>query len=279
MTDKPSSPTDCHLRTVGPGNSTGTIRKHQPAQRELDRDHRSEAESDTAILVPIKSFTWAKTRLRSILNDEDRVMLAQMLALNALDSLVHQASTFAVADDESVISYVRSSGHSAITVPSRGLNTGLRSALEIVASKGFRRALIIHSDIPLIGSITSHLTALAEGRAVITPDRHGDGTNLLGFPLYNQPTLHFGQRSAPEHLRSLRAHGLETSVIMSRYLAFDLDTPDDLTEFLKLELIQPRSPHLAEFLHQTRLTVPSMAARYPSSPVTSNALTNVVTPT
>jgi 2-phospho-L-lactate guanylyltransferase len=167
------------------------------------------------------------------LSDNDRFAFAQALAHNALQRLSEQGETLAVADDQSVLTLTRSYGYNAIATGTRGLNEALNFALNVVAREGYSNALIVHSDIPMIGSLRLHLSALIAGRAVLTPDRHGEGTNLLGFPLNAAPSLHYGRGSAHQHLRSLSSLGIDTSTFMSDTLSFDIDSPLDLIEFTR----------------------------------------------
>jgi 2-phospho-L-lactate guanylyltransferase len=67
----------------------------------------------------------------------------------------------------------------------------------------------------------------------IAPDRRGTGTNGLALHPPNAIPFRFGADSFAAHQEAAHAADLSVAVVQRRGLAFDLDTPDDLHEWLR----------------------------------------------
>ena len=152
------------------------------------------------IVVLIKDFTTAKSRLASALKPWRRRQLAEMTASRALDA--------AVGLDE---------------VSHRGAEVALllSSDLPLVDTASICR-LLAHTDIP--GSLV--VAAPAEGR---------HGTNALYLRPPGDFSLHFGDASLPKFAEEARARGRRFIVHDDPSLALDLDEPADLTAWRRLE--------------------------------------------
>ena len=99
--------------------------------------------------------------------------------------------------------------------------------------------LISHADLPLSGPLDQIIESLIiesgrtnehEDEIIMCPDRHRDGTNVLGIPasLIDSWTFQYGQGSFALHVQQAKATGRPLRVIEDPHIGLDLDTADDL---------------------------------------------------
>lgn len=69
--------------------------------------------------------------------------------------------------------------------------------------------------------------------AVIVPDRHGTGTNLLSLPSGLEFVFRFGTHSAQRHVEEARRLGLPVTVLSPSPWSWDVDEPDDIPESMQ----------------------------------------------
>jgi 2-phospho-L-lactate guanylyltransferase len=183
-----------------------------------------------AVLIPVKRFGLAKRRLAGLLDEAQRVDLAQWLAGRVV-AAARIAPVFVACDDEAVAAWADSVGAEVLWTPGLGLNGAVESSRTTISGKGFDHLLIAHSDLPLVGD----LTELARARTItLVPDRAGAGTNVLSLPVEATVEMRYGPGSFVAHLRQAvelagdRQLALRVEVRRDPRLAIDVDTPDDL---------------------------------------------------
>ena len=118
-----------------------------------------------------------------------------------------------------------------------GLNAGLEQARREAIAEGISTLVILHGDLPNLGTddVAALLDALPEARGVaIAPDRAGTGTNGLALRPPDAIALRFGVGSFVAHVAEAEAAGMALSEVHRPGLAFDLDTPADLTRWIEL---------------------------------------------
>jgi 2-phospho-L-lactate guanylyltransferase len=186
------------------------------------------------VVVPVRSFEGAKSRLGEALDAEERRELVARL----LRRIVHAAlATPAVAEvlvvspDPDLLAYAATVGARPVHQRSSGLNPALREARAAAAPRAVR-LLVLPGDVVAV-SPTAIEALLAAGddagtpSVVVAPDRHGLGTNalLLDPPDVIEPA--FGATSRADHRRLAAAAGA-AYVEVEGTLGLDVDTPDDL---------------------------------------------------
>ena len=130
---------------------------------------------DPAVLIPVKRFALAKRRLAGLLDDTQRVELAQWLAGRVV-AAAGALPVFVACEDEAVASWADTVGAQVLWTPGLGLNGAVESSRTTISGKGFDHLVIAHSDLPLAGD----LAELAMAQTIcLVPDRTGDGTNVL----------------------------------------------------------------------------------------------------
>jgi 2-phospho-L-lactate guanylyltransferase len=185
---------------------------------------------DLAVLIPVKRFRLAKRRLAGMLDDEQRIALAQWLAERVVAAAA-PAPVFVACEDEAVAGWADTVGAEVLWTPGLGLNGAVESSRSTISGKGFDHLVIAHSDLPLAADLTD---IPRMGTITLVPDRAGGGTNVLSLPVEAAIEISYGAGSFAAHLRQALAvaaeptAGLPVEVRRDPRLALDVDTPDDL---------------------------------------------------
>jgi 2-phospho-L-lactate/phosphoenolpyruvate guanylyltransferase len=184
---------------------------------------------DQVVVVPIKRFADAKGRLAPHLDASQRIELARSMARHVLASVASERVAV-VCDDPEVNSLAAEFGAEVIEDVGGGLNRALTHAIELLRSRGVTRATIVHADLPqatLLGTLLDRVR-LGSDDALLLPDRHGDGTNVMSIPLSGEFELFYGSASFSHHLNEARRRGLRIMVVIDAGFAHDVDVPTDL---------------------------------------------------
>jgi 2-phospho-L-lactate guanylyltransferase len=188
----------------------------------------------TLAVLPIKSFSEAKRRLRHELSPGDRRALVEAMFCDVLIALRRAASierVVVVSGDNAAQQIGGGYGASVVSDNERGHNNaatvGVRSALEL----GAERVLLVPGDCPALNpaEVDALVARPASERSVlIVPDRHGTGTNALLITPPDALAPSFGPDSCKRHRVTASEHDVEAEVVEMPSLAMDVDTPEDL---------------------------------------------------
>jgi 2-phospho-L-lactate guanylyltransferase len=194
------------------------------------------------IVVLIKDFSTAKSRLAPVLEPHARRRLAATTAARALDAALALAPTLAVCGSIEAADLARLRGAAMVVEPSpSGQNPAAMRGLAEVAERGAESALLLSSDLPLIDEpALRRLLAHADvpGRLVIAASAGGrQGTNALYLRPPADFSLHFGEASLPKFAEEARLRGRRFIVHEDPSLALDIDEPADLSAWRRLEPI------------------------------------------
>lgn len=192
---------------------------------------RSEGQPDAAqaaVVIPLRSFVEANTRLASVLAPDARAALARSMA----DRVYAAAAPLPVVVVSSAAEVVTwASEHGCAVIPDPGsLDAAAAAGRRWVHERGYARAIIVHGDLPLAGSLAPVATGGGERVVVLVPDHRNDGTPVLALPSDVEFPFAYGPDSAARHIAAARACELEVRVLDDPALAFDVDTPEDLDE-------------------------------------------------
>jgi 2-phospho-L-lactate guanylyltransferase len=204
------------------------------------------SKAQSCLILPVKTFARAKTRLRTHLSDQARSALARELFLRALSVSLRCPSvalTYVVTNGDDVAELVRlTDTHNRAVVlrdpePDVSLADLMDWALREAASRGSARALILMADLPAVETcdVEALCSALDDYDCVLVPDRRGHSTNALGLRLPFAGLTAFGQAdSLAQHRARAHALGLHASVLANQRIAHDVDLPEDLGPFTGL---------------------------------------------
>jgi len=196
--------------------------------------------SSVWIVVLIKDFGAAKTRLAAVLAPETRWTLAVTNALLALDSAMRIAPTLAICGSVESGEVARERGASVVVEASpSGQNAAANLGLGEAAARGGDAALILSSDLPLVDSraledLLARAAALPGPVAVAAPALRRHGTNALYLRPPNDFQLHFGDDSLRQFADEARRRGRAFVVHEDERLALDIDEPSDLATWEQL---------------------------------------------
>ncbi|MCX2974420.1 7,8-didemethyl-8-hydroxy-5-deazariboflavin synthase subunit CofH [Halieaceae bacterium IMCC8485] len=191
--------------------------------------------------MPLKTLGEAKSRLAGVLLPAERSSLVAAMVRDVLQVLCRHPEVEAislVSEDPQVQVIAEAFGVGFIAegeLQVSGLNAVIDAAASQLARTGAERLLVLHGDIPTLGSddLSNVLATLkARGGLVIGTDHDGVGTNLLAFAVNDMPQFHFGEGSCDLHHAWAEKAGLPVAVIKQPGIALDIDDPMDLVQLL-----------------------------------------------
>jgi 2-phospho-L-lactate guanylyltransferase len=192
------------------------------------------------LVVLIKDFRTAKSRLSAAMEPAERRALAEMTAARALDAALAVGPTLAVCGSEEAADLARTRG--AMVVLERepgGQNPAARRGLDEASRRGAVSALVMSSDLPLVDADSlRRMLARADGTGavVVAASATGrQGTNALFLRPLSDFDLHFGAASLPRFAQEAKLRGRRFVVHDDPTLALDLDEPSDLSVWREFE--------------------------------------------
>lgn len=178
-----------------------------------------------AVLIPIRSFDDAKTRLAGVLSPADRRRLAMAMAERVVRA-ARGLPVFVVSDDADVLRWADRLGAEGLAPGVKGLNESITAAVSQLASSAEppARVIIAHADLPL----ADDLRVVTGPGLAIAPDSDRDGSNVMSLPIDAAFTFHYGPGSFTAHRDEAERCGLEFTIVDEPSLALDVDDPGDL---------------------------------------------------
>ena len=173
----------------------------------------------TLAILPIKSFSQAKQRLRIELSDADRRALVDAMfsdVLVALRRVPALEQIIVVSGDRVAQRIAQGYGATVVEDDERGHNTAATKGIATAIEDGIERVLLVPGDCPLMDprELEELLVHPAGQRsALVVPDRHGTGTNalLLAPPDVMAPS--FGPDSCRRHMADADVAGVPAEVV------------------------------------------------------------------
>ncbi|MEE9135920.1 MAG: 2-phospho-L-lactate guanylyltransferase [Gammaproteobacteria bacterium] len=216
-------------------------------------------------LLPVKSPSQSKTRLTSVLLDQECAALSWAMLqdmMSALDAAEEVGTIALLTQDEEVIDFGSQRGYQIITeVPGAGLNASIDTATTELAEAGVDRLLILPVDLPTIRS--SEIDELCRGHRgglSVCPAIRDGGTNALVATPPNAVAAQFGPDSARQFLKTARENGISATRVELRAFERDIDRPDDLDWLLQQRMTNQTSNYLTESGIADRLQNPTQGA-------------------
>ncbi len=188
-------------------------------------------------ILPVKSPQDAKQRLKGFLAVEQREALARLLYTQTLAALCQAEGIDRVAvvtSDAEAAAHARRSGalvfeETQQVSHSVSADAACLRAMELGAST----VLLVPIDVPTVTPADfSQLAASARPGLIVVPSSDGTGTNALVRTPPDCIESRFGPGSFRAHLDQARSKGVPADVLYVPGLMFDIDTPEDVAEFL-----------------------------------------------
>ena len=216
-------------------------------------------------LLPVKTPSQSKTRLTSVLLDQECaalswVMLKDMLA--ALDAAEEVDTIALLTEDPGVINYGLQHGFQIVKEKSgAGLNASIDTATAELTDAGVDELLILPVDLPTVrASNIDELCRRHRGTLTVCPAIRDGGTNALVSAPPNAVAAQFGPDSARRFLKTARRNGISAKRMTLRAFERDIDHPDDLVWLLEQHGTNHTSAYLAEIGIADRLRNPAKGA-------------------
>jgi 2-phospho-L-lactate guanylyltransferase len=195
-------------------------------------------------VVPIRSLRHGKTRLSSVLGNEARQTLLRGVAGRVLTTAVDSGvieTVLVVSPEEETLAWAAGFGPVVVAAAQPEDHPGLNGAITFgrtrAMDRGASAVVSLFADLPLMGADDIRGLVARTEPVVLGPDRRGEGTNALLLRLAGRGpefTFAFGDGSLAKHCEEADRLGLDLAVHKAPGIAFDLDTPDDWADLLRL---------------------------------------------
>ncbi|MDP1792644.1 MAG: 2-phospho-L-lactate guanylyltransferase [Acidimicrobiales bacterium] len=176
-----------------------------------------------AVVVPIRGFRVGKARLASVLSEDERAALSRRMAAGVLEAAA-PLPVYVVSSDDEVRAFAQSK-RAHLVDDAGSLDAAARAGLEAARADGATRVIIVHAD---LAKPTPFAWVGEFDGVTIVPDRHGEGTNVLGLPTDTEFEFAYGDGSRARHVAEALRCGLALRVCVDDALGWDVDEPQDL---------------------------------------------------
>jgi len=197
---------------------------------------------DLWAVVPVKERVSAKERLSPMLRPETRQALALAMledVLAALTATPGIAGLLVVTVDHEAGRLAASYGARLIEVGARDGHTGaVTAAARLLAAEQRSGMLTLPGDIPLVTPaeiarlLAAHLPAPS---FTIVPSHDEQGSNAIACSPPDAVPLRFGENSFYPHLQAAEMAGIRPNVVHLPGIALDIDNPEDLVSFMRID--------------------------------------------
>jgi 2-phospho-L-lactate guanylyltransferase len=200
-------------------------------------------------ILPVKRPKNAKQRLTGLLTLEQRETLALTLYRKTLAALCQAQGIDRVVvatSDREVAEMARRSCALVLEEPEQVSHSVSADAACLRAMEmGASTALLVPIDVPTVTPADfTRLASSARPGLIVVPSSDGTGTNALVRTPPDCIQSRFGPGSFRAHLDQAISKGIPADVLRLPGLMFDIDTPEDVAEFLA----SPRECEVSSFL-------------------------------
>jgi 2-phospho-L-lactate guanylyltransferase len=191
-----------------------------------------------SILVPVKEHKNAKSRMLTILDADERALLAKTMFEDVADTLASLSNPVViVTNSQEAAQQARKLGWRVLWETSQvSESTSVDAACAQLRQEGITSVLRLPADLPLVTSTDIEqilADAMPAPSTVLVPSGDLMGTNAL---LRTPPDLfpsRFGPNSFVLHLEEARRSKAQIRVTRNSNIALDLDDTSDLRCFLE----------------------------------------------
>ncbi len=184
-------------------------------------------------VIPVNELRRAKSRLAELLSPQQREALVLAMLEDVLSVLNSCGVMPLVVSPENLQGRVDGEFEMLVERRRAGLKQAVRLGNEHAVELGARATLFLPADVPLLKR--RHVREILRmGRrfsVVVAPSLKGGISALYRSPPDVVPEV-FSERTFLEVRRMAERAGVELGVYDSFYLALDIDTPEDVREFM-----------------------------------------------
>ena len=210
-------------------------------------------------IIPVKETAGAKQRLASVLSAALRRELALAMledVLVAVADVKGLGGAILVTVDPQAETLARRYGMQTLADGAHDGHTGaVNAGARHLVAHGHPTMLTLPGDLPLVTAAEIEALIEAHGTApafTIAPAHDELGSNAIIMSPPQAVPLRFGENSYFPHLAAARAQGIEPCVVRLPGIAFDIDNPQDLHHFARLETTTRAGRLIAEHASEMR---------------------------
>jgi 2-phospho-L-lactate guanylyltransferase len=208
---------------------------------------------DLWAVVPVKERSSAKERLASMLRPQMRQALALAMLEDVLAALAATrgiAGLLVVTVDPEAGRLATSYGARLIEAGARDGHSGaVAAAARLLAAQRRAGMLTLPGDIPLVSPTEIATLVAAHPSApsfTIVPSHDERGSNAIACSPPDAVPLRFGENSFYPHLQAAETRGIRPNVLHLPGIALDIDNPEDLVSFMRIDSATRARAVLAE---------------------------------
>jgi len=186
-----------------------------------------------AAIIPVKTFSKAKTRLNLSSNQTEsicRIMLEEVV--RTISNTKNIDKIIVVSKDEGALELSKKFGvHEIFDNDESGVNHAVSLADNYLENSEYDASIVFPQDIPFIKSDDiDNLIKFQKSpqSALVVPSRRFDGTNALLRKPVNLMKTHYDEDSYKIHLEVGKSLTSNTSLIFLRRIMLDIDNQEDL---------------------------------------------------
>jgi 2-phospho-L-lactate guanylyltransferase len=204
-------------------------------------------------VVPVKKFICAKTRLSQILTPSEREAIAKVMLHDVLKVLLEVreiVGIIVVTSDKAAENIAKLYGCNVLhDNKDSGTNSAIIQAANWISKEKMGGIVTIPADVPFtrVDELRYLISSVKNENMVLSPDRHGAGTNFLAAQNPCAIEYCFGPNSYPLHVAMARKQSIGPVMVECQSIAWDIDTPDDLFPDMNL-MLQSSSKETIKFL-------------------------------
>jgi len=191
------------------------------------------------LIIPIRGLASGKSRLADILSPLERRQFNTDCLNRTLEAFSQAegqpARSMVVSPDEEALRHATTLGAMALQEhPVGNLNQAVLQASSFACQQGAGRLLILAADLPRISAeaLRRLISGPPSADVHIIVDKTGTGTNGLLLPTSAAQQFSFGENSLSRHQALFKDQGYRNTTWHDPSLAFDVDTPEDLRQWL-----------------------------------------------
>jgi 2-phospho-L-lactate guanylyltransferase len=199
-----------------------------------------------AAIIPVKTFSLAKTRLDLSLQQKEelcKIMLEEILHILSISPQIDKT----VIVTKEVKAMELGKKYNAIIISDneeKSVNNAVALADKYLLENKFDASIVFPQDIPFIK--TQDIDFLLNYKippnfAIVVPSRRFDGTNALVRMPINLMITHYDEDSYKIHMNTAKEHTRNVTLVFVKRIMLDVDNMDDL----KFLLEQDEKPEIS----------------------------------
>ncbi len=191
-----------------------------------------------AAIIPVKTFSLAKTRLDLSLQQKEelcKIMLEEILHTLSISSQIDK--TVIVTKEVKAIELGKKYNAIIITdIEEKSVNNAVALADEYLLENKFDASIVFPQDIPFIKTQDIDFILnykIPPNFAIVVPSRRFDGTNALVRMPINLMVTHYDEDSYKIHMNTAKEYTRNVALVFVKRIMLDVDNRDDLRFLLE----------------------------------------------